>query len=232
MGLFDRFKKKAAAAGIGVGPAYVYSDQELEEFDAYVERAFGPYDSVLHEIASPDIHLDVVIVPPSPGRDHLMLLTMGAGAYRMDVPSQFAKYELEYAEYAICLPADWNLESGDDRDYWPVRLLKDAGRLPVSCDTWLGYGHTMQNDEDGSPYAPGVGFNSAMLAALPQADGKVAELRMSNGKLINFYLLLPLYPEELAFKFEHGADDLIDLLAETDGFPVLDVARRNCCAGE
>ena len=52
-------------------------------------------------------------------------------------------------------------------------------------------------------------------------------VRLSSGKLINFYQLIPIYPEELQIKQEQGADALLDLLAEDDGFPVVDINRRN-----
>ena len=31
----------------------------------------------------------------------------------------------------------------DERWYWPIGLLKVLARLPISNDTWLGFGHTM-----------------------------------------------------------------------------------------
>ena len=32
--------------------------------------------------------------------------------------------------------------------YWPIRLLKSLARLPIASDTWLGFGHTMDNEAD------------------------------------------------------------------------------------
>ena len=32
--------------------------------------------------------------------------------------------------------------------YWPIRLLKSLARLPIASDTWLGFGHTMDNKEN------------------------------------------------------------------------------------
>ena len=29
-----------------------------------------------------------------------------------------------------------------------IRLLKALARLPIASDTWLGFGHTMDNEED------------------------------------------------------------------------------------
>ena len=73
---------------------------------------FGNYKNVFHEIASPDIHLDVCIVEPTEEDPYYKLVTMGAGAYKMAIPEKWQKYQLDYAEYVIYLPKDWNINSG------------------------------------------------------------------------------------------------------------------------
>ena len=81
----------------------------------------------------------------------------------MAIPEKWQKYQLDYAEYVIYLPKDWNINSGTDSDYWPIKTLKDVARLPIWCNTWLSYGHTTQSDEEGSAYAPNTRFNSVVL---------------------------------------------------------------------
>ena len=51
---------------------------------------------------------------------------------------------------------------------------------------------------------------------------------MPSGKTINFYEIVPLYPEELQYKIENGADALFELFEEK-GIPykVLDLNRKN-----
>jgi hypothetical protein len=56
----------------------------------------------------------------------------------------------------IALPPDWDLRESalkDAKNYWPMEQLKNAARLPIWCDTWLGYAPTMSNDEANSPFA-------------------------------------------------------------------------------
>ncbi len=226
MGLFDLFTKKKKAEG----PLYLYSEEELNEYEAYVERCMGPYESVLHEIASPDIHLDVILVPPTPEHPFQKLVTMGAGAYRMDIPEDLREYAAEYAEYVIFLPENWDLRSAEEEDYWPVRDLKNIGRLALYSGSWLGYGHTVQADAEGSPYASNTGFNCTMLVNALSLDGEEMSLRMSSGRTVRFYQLLPVYPEELALKQREGADALLELLVKQDGFPVVDIHRENTAA--
>ena len=191
---------------------------------------FGDYKNVFHEIMSPDIHLDVCIVDPTDEDPYYKLVTMGAGAYKMQIPEQWQKYDLDYAEYVIYLPKDWNLNSSKGTDYWPVKLLKDTARLPIWADTWLFYGHTTQSDEEGTPYASNTGFNSIVLNFAENKKGDI-RLIMSSGKVVNFYEIVPLYPEELAFKRENGADALFEKFDEMGiRYKVLDINRNNAFA--
>ena len=228
MGLFDSFKKsKVKDESKPDMPEYLYTEEEIEELDSFISERIGEYQYVFHEMASPDIHLDVCIVEPGADEPYYKLVTMGAGAYRMRIPDAYEEYRLEHAEYIINLPKDWNINSGEEEHYWPIRLLKDTARLPIWNDTWLFYGHTMQHDADGSPYASNTKFNSAVLNFGENNKGDV-RLIMSSGKVINFYEIIPLYPEELQFKRENDADTLFTLFKQKGiSCKVLDINRKN-----
>ena len=215
MGLFSRFKKTKKDKAVEPSlPMYLYDDSEIEVIDNFICDMFGNYKNVFHEIASPDIHLDVCI-------------TMGAGAYKMAIPEKWQKYQLDYAEYVIYLPKDWNINSGTDSDYWPIKTLKDVARLPIWCNTWLSYGHTTQSDEEGSAYAPNTRFNSVVLNYAENRNGDI-RLVMPSGKVINFYEIIPMYPEELQFKMENGADALFEKFEEKGiQYRVVDINRRS-----
>ena len=225
MGLFDKFKKKDDAKGFM--PMYLYDDKDLEEVDAYISKAFGNFDNVFHEIFSPDIHLDVCFVPATDEEPFYKLVTMGAGAYEMNIPDRWKDYNLERAEYVIYVPKDWNLQSQDMNDYWPIKVLKNVARLPILCDTWLSFGHTTQADEEGTPYASNAKFNSVVLDFCENHQGEV-QLETSSGKIINFYQVIPLYPEELKFKMENDAETLINKFDEKGiDYKVVDINRKS-----
>ena len=65
---------------------YLYSselDVYKRQVEAHIEQHFGHFSNVFHEIASPDIHVDIAIVEPTPERNYYTLVTMGMGAHRM-----------------------------------------------------------------------------------------------------------------------------------------------------
>ena len=81
-------------------------------YEEHIDKYFGKVENVFHELVSPDIHVDICIIPPAEERDYYTLVTMGMGARRMNVPDELAEYKLERAELAIALPANWKLDQG------------------------------------------------------------------------------------------------------------------------
>ena len=193
----------------------LYTEEEMSAIEQHIKNTFGEFENVFHELVSPDIHVDICVVPPSKERSYYTLVTMGMGAHRMNVPEELAEYKLERAELAIALPPDWKLDEEslkDERWYWPIGLLKVLARLPISSDTWLGFGHTMDKQ---SPFADNTKLCGALLVG-PQDivwnGGEVCTL--PSGEEVNFYQVIPLYQEELEYKLEHDADALIEQMAE------------------
>ena len=188
----------------------VYTEEEMEAVEGHIEQYFGEVENVFHELVSPDIHVDICIVPPTEERDYYTLVTMGMGAHRMNVPEELAEYNLERAELAIALPADWKLDQEsmkDEKWYWPIRLLKSLARLPIASDTWLGFGHTMDNKEN---FAENTKLCAAILTG-PQSTEEGGEVcTLPGGEEVNFYQVIPLYEDELDYKLEHDADALLD----------------------
>ncbi len=201
----------------------MYTEEQLDALEDHIEQYFGKYENVFHEIYSPDIHLDVIIIPPTPERNWITLVTEGMGAHEMHVPDELANSGLDRAELLICLPPDWNLNSSEEKDYWPIRLLKSLARLPIECDTWLGWGHTIDQQESFDQSTELCGT----LLLSPGVYGEDAgECELPDGICVNFYQIFPIYQEEMTFKQEYGANALLDLMVGAVGH-IVDPQRYN-----
>ena len=205
----------------------LYMEEQLNCLEEHIMRHFGSFKNVFHEIASPDIHVDIAIVEPTKKRNYYTLVTMGMGARVMGVPP-----DLEYfgrAELLICLPADWNLAEkalADEQWYWPLRWLKILARLPGNEDTWLGWGHTVPA---GQPFAENTALSGVLLLN-PGAFGTAAGTCVIPGGVINFYQIIPLYDEEMEFKVNNSAENLLDFFDDRM-LECVDINRRNLCKG-
>ena len=191
----------------------VYTEEEMSAIEQHIKNTFGEFENVFHELVSPDIHVDICVVPPSEERDYYTLVTMGMGAHRMNVPEKLAEYKLERAELAIALPKDWKLDEQslkDERWYWPIGLLKVLARLPISGDTWLGFGHTMDKQ---SPFAENTTLCGAILTGPQDVEEGGEVCTLPSGEEVNFYQVIPLYRNELNYKLEHDADALLEKMA-------------------
>ena len=217
------YKKKAPM------PTELYAEEEMDAVENYIEANFGTYGHVFHEVVSPDIHLDICIVEPTEERSYYMLVTLGMGAHRMNVPAELTDRKLERAELAIALPRDWNIHENAEEHYWPIRLLKTLARLPIEDNTWLGWGHTIDGR---SPYAKNTALSAALIVSGQVKKGGSNVCVLPDGDEVNFYQIIPLYKDELKYKLEHDADVLLDRFAERHVRFVIDPQRRSALAPE
>ena len=245
MGIFDKFKKKdvkqevegktnqaEAKNGKELFPEFLYSEQELDEFEKYIETQFGEISFVFHEICSPDIHLDIIVIEPNEKSNYYKLITMGAGAYKMNVPEELQQYNLERAEFMMFLPPDWDVKSSDNKYYWPIKMLKSVARLSVNYNTWLGFGHTVSSDAGNTPYDESTGFCSIVLLSGLNQEFEKMNLEISGLGKMNFYQIFPLYEEELKYKQDNGIEALCSLFEDEDLSPVINIERKNNCKKE
>ena len=203
----------------------LYEEEELGAIDEHIVTCFGDYANVFHEIVSPDIHVDICLLEPTPERHYYTLITMGMGAHRMNVPAELAEYKLERAELLITLPPDWHVEEADEKWYWPIRLLKTLARMPIMCHTWLGWGHSVDNQ---GPFAENTELCGCLLIdpQIGKEEGSVCLL--PNGEEVNFYQVLPLYGGEMDYKCEHNAEALLDAMEGVSH--VVDICRPSAVA--
>ena len=198
---------------------FQYTNADRSLLMNHVQKHFGTISGIGQTLLSQDRPLEILAVTP-PNRKHLsrlfspadavcsgvetMLLTFGAGAFSMNVPKDS---ELPpRAEYLIRLPADWNIQTDDERWAWPVRLLMNIASQPETEQSYNAWGHTF-SFTNGTPFAANTKLCAAVLIGMNDREG---QCRLSNGESVIFYEVIPLYAEELAFSTEHGPVALID----------------------
>ncbi len=208
----------------------MYEQGDWDAVEAHLERYFGPCDNVFHEIMSPDIHVDIYIMKPTPERNYYVLSTFGMGAHRMNVPEELADRKLERAEIIVTLPPDWKIGQEGEEWYWPIRWLKILARLPIQGDGWLGWGHTIANPDD-APFADNTRLCGLILTEPQGFDEEAVCCPLPGGDEVNFYQMIPLHFEEMQFKIAHDAQTLLARFAP-ERLKVVDIQRESVCAGD
>ena len=97
----------------------------------------------------------------------------------------------------------------------------------IGAYTCQALAHTVPNGDPAQPYAPGVDFDGAILLLALSAPEDFDTLMVDDDTSIEFLSVVPLYPQEMAFKLREGADALIDLLSDNDIGDVIEPGRHN-----
>ncbi len=209
-------------------PIAIGDSENIVRITRHIETHLGPVTTVFHELVSTDVHIDVHIVAPTAERPFYTLVTSGMSDRAMTVPT--GAEHLAYAELALCLPPDWPMTEADWQDennYWPIRALKTLARFPHEYQTWLCLDHTVPHGNPATPYAPDCPFSCALLSTANTAPLEFATLVLSPQKTIYFFGVVFIYPEELQFKLESGAEPLVEALETMGHCELVDLARES-----
>ena len=204
-----------------------HATQFLEEISAHIEKHIGQIETVYHETVSDLVHIDIHLIPATRQCPYHVLVTSGVSDEPMTVPDGMGKFRR--AELLIALPKDWLLTEESFRNeanYWPLRWLKQVGRLPHEYETWIGWGHTIPNGDPPEAIAD-TDFVGAMVTLPYILPPDVFQLTTKSGEVISFYMLVPLYKEELDLKLKKGAEELERRFEKENINLVLDTKRPN-----
>lgn len=193
----------------------------------------GEEGSVIHEIVSQTVHVDIHVVPPGADRPFYTLVTSGLAQRPMTQPPDVTG--CAYAELVAFLPPDWPGLDGDEPEgerhpfhdeanYWPIRWLKILARFPHDYQTWIWADHTIPNGDPAAPFAPGTRLCGIMLAFCHLLPPEFSTLQVGDRKIF-FLALQALHEDEMRYKLEHGAEALHALFDEHNVPLVIDPQR-------
>ena len=202
--------------------------QHMVEIEAHFNKCFpGRKTSVMHEIISDTVHLDVHVMYPTEEEPFYVLYTTGMSALKMNVDAE----ELELAELMIYMPKDWDIgapleiHGGDfpEENYWIISYMKWLARFPHEYHTFIGFGHTIPNGADYKPFTQGTTLGGTVLCETIDA------VELADGSRINLYYLMLAYKEEIEYKLQHGMDALLAEFEAANVPFITDITRTNVC---
>lgn len=199
-----------------------YPDNEEQNLKIYIEKTFGKISHTMSDMTPNKITCDIHVISPTDKTPYYTLVTSGMGAYMMSVPDEITP---AYSELLIRLPADWQLDSDDERDFWPIRQLKNLACLPFYRQSYFSSGHTVSVET-----LAGTNFECMLLLEADDGDD-IAVAKLSEDKSVIFYSLVPLYHQEMLYKLDKGNMALMQALEEAQipYPPVVDIHRINVC---
>ncbi len=227
MSIFNNFKSRIEKT------IEIYSDLEYIELDEFYENNFGKTNRVLRDNYPSGLYVDIYIVKPNKVNNYYTVVTCGIGAHKM-----YAKDEnnntlddRSHMELVMYLPKSWNFRNLDDyNNIWPLNLMKHIAGIPRENYNYIVCGDTVSNN--GVPYSKKSKLNSSLLLNTLDNKSKPLQCKLSSGKVINFYTVMPIYEEELNYIFKFNVNKLIKLFDKNNFSypPVLKLNRKNVCS--
>lgn len=236
----DKKDKEFSESG---APIYRYEDKEFEFqapeeidthakelFETHIEKYIGPINMVFHEVLSHLVHIDVYHISPTDDRPFHTLITHGMSDKAMNVPEGLE--EFQYTELMCFLPPETDVsENGfkDFKNYWAVENLKFLARFPHEYNTWLGFGHTIQNGDPIEPFLKETKLCASLIVPPILLHEEFSVFESENNKTIHIYNVFPIYKEEMDFKMKNGAEELLEKFDEYELTDIYDIHRVNTC---
>ena len=134
------------------GVPEVYTEEEMEAVEGHIQQYFGKVENVFHELVSPDIHVDICMVPPTEERDYCTLVTMGMAEV---IEERFANWQ------------------GQDFDEDTLEPSEVAQAIMEYLDCECTYFPSMADDDpimSAYSYAQRLGVREGFVPVLIQAD--------------------------------------------------------------
>lgn len=198
-----------------------YDDDDADALEEHIREHFGCFPSVYREFSAPDIYIDICVIPPSESRRYYTLVTLGMGSHEMDIPQQYADQPARI-ELFMRLPAEWKVGESTEEWNWPLILLKNLGRLPISCDTWLGRFHTVDNRET---FADNTRLSATLILEPDCLSEQARSCTLPSGDTVEFLEVVPLYREEMQFKVDASGEELLNRLGGKAFDRIVDIDR-------
>jgi hypothetical protein len=190
----------------------------LEDLSAHLKEHVGEIDHVIHEIISYTVHLEILVVRPTPRLPFVTIMTSGLSDRRMKTPIGVEDTPAHgYAEFIAFLNPEWPIDF-PDRDEggldqaWPERILRGYSKWVHEEGTFYDWYHTSSNDTPAVPFVDhsemsGLLFTPPYLLLpdawfVPTFDGKIV-------KLLN---VVPITSVEVDFGVKYGGDSLFEEL--------------------
>ncbi len=212
----------------------------LSDIQRHIEKFVGLKSSVLHEIVSASVHIDVHVVEPTNEIPYTVLLTSGMSDQDMKVPNgAVPKSDYELAEIIAFLPPDWPVEdfnsvagSPDENPpgYYPIFWVKYYARKVHEQNIAMSWYSTSANGNPASPIGDDTEMTGFLLAPAILLDKDALIIPTVDNRKIRLLNLVPITTDEMSFAIKKGGMALCEKLNRPEKF-VFDPKRVSVLEG-
>ena len=194
----------------------------------HIQYHLGPIETYLSLPKAGKNDIRFLHLAPTASTPYHLVITHGMSRMPMQVPDVSDGRPTDRIELMISLPAFWRLDPGaleNDSWNWPLDLLQSCANYPFAMDTYLSSGHTINLGDHSYP----SNYDSVLVCLSNETPPDFDSLRY-RGQEVDFYALLPLFPEELKLKLSAGQTELFRELDNNNIGTIIRTNRKNVAA--
>ncbi|MCP3924362.1 MAG: hypothetical protein GY714_17440 [Desulfobacterales bacterium] len=201
----------------------------------HVEKHVGKIDRKFIPVKHSEHAVNILHVKPNEKNRFHTLVTSGMSSIPMNPRKGFEG--AEFMELAILLHEDWPVEKdtfSDMDNYWAFEQLVINSQFPFKNDRWIWGGMTMMSgsDEDNRPIPfKTVDYTGMIIENFQSLPVGFNTLKAGWNKRIYFFVLVPVFQEEIDFKNSQkiDAEKLLEHIKESGFSDVILKNRKNTC---
>ncbi|MEM9753846.1 MAG: suppressor of fused domain protein [Planctomycetota bacterium] len=233
-------------------------DALISAVSSHIEKEVGPINTVFHSLISDKIHLDIHVATLRDEPQYTALITSGMSQRPMKAPPgaedvDYAELAMllpsdwpglkaqklpdddtingmaflppEMLEEASAKSPDVAL--ANPSNYWPIQWLQTVAQFAHDYEALISVGDTIPNGDPPEPFAPNTQLCAWLVGPSMIGSGGFSELE-HEGRIIHFYMLMPIHKAEMKLKMRKGVNALIQAFNEGQVDPVINPDRASC----
>jgi len=162
----------------------------------------------------------IYVAGPSAKSKHITLFTLGLSDRQIDL----ANGREGFVELMLHLPAKWPLDDADQA--WPIEAMLSVARIAHDPGGPLSQSPVVV--PNGNPPKPLAGGTKAVAWwCWFDSDSTTAYVNVPDKRAIFFYVMSPIYSEEIPVLREQGTNDFLGLWKKVKAGTVLDPNRKS-----
>ena len=202
----------------------IFNDDKSDPINNFMQENYkGEYTNIKDENEDNQyINIDINIINQK-DEEFYIVYTTGMSDFPMNVPKTFfGKYnKYKYGELITLIPKEWDNDFNSKKWQGLIKLLRELATYPHLSNTWISSGHTLETDmSELNKKFVSVGLSEITIL------GKNLKV---NKKWIRLYMIIPMYKEDLEYKFEYGFDKWFEKMATIKPSPFLFQLDRKSC---
>ncbi len=199
-----------------------YTDEQRSEIISYIENRFGKITTIYKDKNPLGLPIDIARIDSEENKVCIFFVTIGMGAYKMNIPPEYQKNNFERSEIQVSVLDE---EIDDEVCEDVVAYIRAVAKFPFEHNVWIGNAHVFSN---GKPITKLSDINASII--VDNTPSALSICNLSDEINVKFYNMFFIYSQELEYRINFGAKAMFEKIRESkNNSNLYDLQRDNSC---